>query len=1122
MKLRMGLLTHRRPFRRCGPAVLACLSLVLSLLAPAIALGVGSAPSWTDSSLAGMQVGVYFEDGVQADGTPAPSYSVTAGTLPDGLALDSFSGQVTGTPTTAGAFDFTITADNGVPDAVTQQFTGEVAPEDPPADDPPTPTAPQWVDTTLADMQYGVPYTDGVSASGYPAPTYLQTGYLPDGLVFDEATGAITGTPTVDGGYDFTITASNGVDPFIWFEFIGTVAAEGESAPVWVKTSMPEMRAGAYVEFYFSVTGNPNSTFEVTAGTLPDGLDFDGDNGEIWGEPVNEGPYDFTVTASNGIDPDAANQFTGTIGAEGTAPAWTDSTLTEFYLNVPVSDGVAATGDPTPHYSVSDGDLPSGLTLDEDTGAITGTPDYEGYYDFEIAAENAYDTIYIYFEGTVWPEPAGGGAPYFSDITLKSAYVTVAYSDGVAATGTPAPTYTLASGDLPDGLSLDGDTGAISGTPSTEGEYVFEITASNGVEPDVTHEFAMVVGPAPRGCVSYTAKSYVGAMILNADGTPVGCGTTSDKGAPTDLFPTNWATTWDEDFGTNSGNGATYTQRLGFACDDCWIGAGGEDSSRGLPIGFPINFYGTTYTTVYVNSNGSISFGHGSDNYNDPLNEILDGAAGVVAFGIDLDNRALTASDSDWESNRHIDFFYWGRTTYNGHAAFVATWMNMNGYSSRVSKSDFNTFQIVIVDVDGAGGSDVDIIVNYGSLMTTYEGYDCPDDDSITCLAIGLGTVSGGVVKYASMIDDAGTLYNGLPCEETVDGGSHALSSAHLNSSVAGQFKFQMRGGQLPETASEPGAPVITSAERGDGIGTIEWDAPTENGNSPILGYNIRWRVAYTTDDWETDEASGSPYEISYLDNGTTYEVQVQAVNGVGESPWSGLAYFTPGADGSLDWEDLTIGSMLVGVPYSDGVSASGSPAATYSVTDGDLPDGLSLNPNTGAITGTPTTAGAYDFTITASNGESPDLTLTFTGWVQEGGMDLDKTSTGPLGTVHVTGWGFAPGTDVDIYLHSVPVWLATVTADEDGEIAADVIIPGGTANGAHRLVLEGIDPSEHPLVLSESITIGGSGTTLPPTATASDPSGANGGSALPLVAGLGLLAGMIGMGLTTRRRRLN
>ncbi len=75
-----------------------------------------------------------------------------------------------------------------------------------------------------------------------------------------------------------------------------------------------------------------------------------------------------------------------------------------------------------------------------------------------------------------------------------------------------------------------------------------------------------------------------------------------------------------------------------------------------------------------------------------------------------------------------------------------------------------------------------------------------------------------------------------------------------------------------------------------------------------------------------------------------------------------------------------TLPSGTYGTPYSGQVSASlGTAPYTYAVTAGTLPTGLSLNNSTGAITGTPTSAGSYNFTITStdSNGYSASQAYT-------------------------------------------------------------------------------------------------------------------------------------------------
>lgn len=69
---------------------------------------------WTDESVQPAVVGRSYTDAVVANGTPAPTYAVTSGALPRGLTLNSATGAITGTPTTSGTFNFTVSATNSV------------------------------------------------------------------------------------------------------------------------------------------------------------------------------------------------------------------------------------------------------------------------------------------------------------------------------------------------------------------------------------------------------------------------------------------------------------------------------------------------------------------------------------------------------------------------------------------------------------------------------------------------------------------------------------------------------------------------------------------------------------------------------------------------------------------------------------------------------------------------------------------------------------------------------------------------------------------------------------------------------------------------------------------------
>lgn len=410
---------------------------------------------------------------LSATGTPAPGYLVTAGALPAGVTLDPDTGAFSGTPTSSGAFAFTVTASNGIGQDTTREFTGTVG------------QAPGWETQQGLYAEVGVPVDTTFTAVGTPAPQYtIGDGALPPGLVLDADTGRITGTPTEAGPYSFTLVATSELGSSS-LPVQGTVV----QGPGAISGAPDAWIVGEPATGTVNATGTPAPVYTVTEGTLPDGVTLDPATGAFTGVPAVAGPYSFTVTAENGVGTPSTQEFSGVVDQ---APIWNTSDGLALEVGASIETAFTATGTPAPTYAVVEGELPAGLTLDPATGALTGTPTEAGPYSFTLAASNGIgDPALLQVSGVVL------AAPQWWDTTIAVPRVGAAFSDGVAAHGTPSATYTVTAGHLPKGLSLDAATGAITGTPTAAGAYSFTVTADNGVGAPATHEFTGTVVQSP-------------------------------------------------------------------------------------------------------------------------------------------------------------------------------------------------------------------------------------------------------------------------------------------------------------------------------------------------------------------------------------------------------------------------------------------------------------------------------------------------------------------------------------------------------------------------------------------------------------------------------------------------
>lgn len=416
---------------------------------------------------------------LQATGNASPlRWGVASGAFPDGLSLDATSGKISGKPTTFGVQQQAVIQATDQKSSATKQFTFNIYPKDsispivPPSAHLHAPFSLIVNGTGSNDPKFG---SISISAGALPPGLTLTLGGLTSGYL-----GIIAGTPTQAGTYPFTVqTKDTSIS-----DLPQTVTA---SATIVVDTHLAIVKANlnnavqgnAYSDVFAAVNGTAPFRWNVS-GNLPQGLAVDAASGTLSGTTsANPGSYSYTVSVSDASAPVESDTTPGTMTV--VAPLQLQTVISfPAYVGKSYSNPLYATGGTSPYkLSIISGSLPPGLAVN--ASYLLGTPTQLGTYNFTLAATDSgspRQTATQALTITVTPTPLQLGTPV-SPAPINEVY----HSQIGASGGTPPYSWTIASGLLPPGLTLNVSTGSIDGTPTQTGPFSFETKVSDSSNP---------------------------------------------------------------------------------------------------------------------------------------------------------------------------------------------------------------------------------------------------------------------------------------------------------------------------------------------------------------------------------------------------------------------------------------------------------------------------------------------------------------------------------------------------------------------------------------------------------------------------------------------------------------
>jgi hypothetical protein len=408
---------------------------------------------------------------VASGGVPPYTWSLTAGALPPGTAIrtdipswfqSTASAGIIGVTTTPGTASFTLTVTDSASNTATRACTVEIlsllAVNVYPLPDAFTGTA-----YSVSLQAFGV-----TGAVSWSVPSFSS---LPLGLFLSGP--AISGSPTTPGAYSFNLTAADSTGS-VYGGYTLNVYGPGFAS----SSALGNVTIGTVLAPPIALSGKGGTPPYTFRGYPPSGLSLSS-SGSITGTPTGgNGTNSFNVTVTD----QAGLSYTKTFAINYTgAPG--QSNLPYLSYPLPFAGPVGGAqqwrlqvSGGTQPYTWSVTGLPVGLSLQTanlpsylaDTGAeLSGAPIATGTYNVIVSVTDSSSPALTVQQ----PIPLSVTA-LDADYPSSSATRGTPYSSNFRALGgSGSYTWTLQSGSLPAGVTLNPSTGLISGTPLENGSF---------------------------------------------------------------------------------------------------------------------------------------------------------------------------------------------------------------------------------------------------------------------------------------------------------------------------------------------------------------------------------------------------------------------------------------------------------------------------------------------------------------------------------------------------------------------------------------------------------------------------------------------------------------------------